>query len=388
MADKDAVTKAYMQDSAVFADAFNFLLFDGRQVIRPEQLRPLDTTAIVLPYGADGTSVPDQKYRDVLKLVTAMEDDRAAYLLLGIENQSQIHYAMPVRHMLYDAMQYAAQVEATAKSHRGDDAKAQTSAEFLSGFYRTDKLLPVITLTLYFGAEQWNAPRCLHDMLAVEEAYLPFVEDYRLHLIVPADIADEDFSKFHTELNLALKYVKYSKDKQRLREIVREDDAYQDVSRNTADLVNVVTGSRLPYQKEKERVNMCLAIEEMRNDAREEGREEGRREMCLAIEEMRNDARMEGREEGRREMCLAIEEMKNDARIEGREEGRMEGRMEGREEGRMEGRMEGREEGREEGIFSTLTELVGRGMLSAEQAAEVAHVTVDEFQAKMGLQQA
>ena len=111
MADKDTVTKEYMQDSAVFADAFNFLLYGGRQVIRPEQLRPLDTTAIALPYGSEGQPEPIQRFRDVLKMVTAMEDGKRAYLVLGIENQSQIHYAMPVRNMLYDAIQYMTQVE-------------------------------------------------------------------------------------------------------------------------------------------------------------------------------------------------------------------------------------------------------------------------------------
>ena len=92
MSDKDTITKDYMQDKDIFADAFNFLLYGGRQVIKPEQLRPLDTTSIVLPYGEDGQLVPIQKYRDVLKMVTAMEDDKAAYMLLGIENQSEIHY--------------------------------------------------------------------------------------------------------------------------------------------------------------------------------------------------------------------------------------------------------------------------------------------------------
>ena len=71
MADKDTVTKDYMQDSEHFADAFNFLLYGGRQVIKPEQLKPLDTTSIVLPYGEEGKPVPIQKYRDVLKMVTA-----------------------------------------------------------------------------------------------------------------------------------------------------------------------------------------------------------------------------------------------------------------------------------------------------------------------------
>lgn len=132
MADKDTVTKEYMQDSAAFADAFNFLLYDGRQVIRPEQLKPIDTTAVALPYGEDRQPVPIQKYRDVLKMVTAMEDENAAYLLLGIENQSQVHYAMPARNMLYDALQYVAQAEDTAKSHRQGSEKAASGAEFLS----------------------------------------------------------------------------------------------------------------------------------------------------------------------------------------------------------------------------------------------------------------
>ena len=52
----------------------------------------------------------------MLKMVTAMEDDRAAYLLLGIENQSDIHYAMPIRNMLYDAIQYVNQAELLPES--------------------------------------------------------------------------------------------------------------------------------------------------------------------------------------------------------------------------------------------------------------------------------
>ena len=275
MADKDTITKEYMQDRENFADAFNFLLYGGRQVIKPEQLKPLDTTSIALPYSEGDKPAPVQKYRDVLKMVTAMEDDNAAYLLLGIENQSEIHYAMPVRNMLYDAIQYVEQVEETAKAHRMSDKMPETRAEFLSGFYKTDKLLPIITLTLYFGADKWAAPKDLHGMLSANEDILKFVDNYHLHLIVPAEIDDEDFTKFHTELSLALKYVKYSKDKKKLAEIVNEDTAYKSVSRKTADMVNVVTNSELHYNSGKERVDMCEAIEGIRNDAKAEGLEEG-----------------------------------------------------------------------------------------------------------------
>lgn len=104
---KDAVTKDYMADPIVFADAFNYLLYDGRQVIRPEQLHRKDTAARALPYGKGGSTVGVQRYRDNLKSWVMMEDDGMAYLILGIESQSQQHLAMPVRNMLYDAWQYA-----------------------------------------------------------------------------------------------------------------------------------------------------------------------------------------------------------------------------------------------------------------------------------------
>ena len=86
-------------------------------------------------------------------------------------------------------------------------------------------------------------------------------------------------------------------------------------------------------------------------------------------------------------MCLAIEEMRNDAMAEGREEGRAEGREEGRAEGREEGRAEGREEGRAEGVVSTLTALVRDGILTLAQAAERARMTVEAFEEQMTSQE-
>ena len=111
-----------MGEDGVFADAFNYFLYQGRQVLAPEDLKPLDTAQLGVFSGtgkAAGTAVEAvQKYRDVLKIGNVKKDDRAAYLLLGVENQSQVHYAMPVRNLVYDALQYARQVEQIAADHR------------------------------------------------------------------------------------------------------------------------------------------------------------------------------------------------------------------------------------------------------------------------------
>lgn len=154
----DTVTKDYMRDPVIFADVFNKFLYHGKQVINPESLIEMDSTEIVVPYGEWKAGVPEQKYRDVLKLM--MTDGNIAYCILGCEDQGTIHYAMPVKNMLYDSMQYARQVIKAAKSHRKksgdteDTGYEPTSDEFLSGFYKTDRLLPVVTLVIYWGAGQ------------------------------------------------------------------------------------------------------------------------------------------------------------------------------------------------------------------------------------------
>ena len=75
---QDTVTKQYVSDPKVFADAFNYLIYDGEQVIRPEQLTDLDATQFAIPYREEEEGKPEstQKYRDVLKTLAVKTDDQ------------------------------------------------------------------------------------------------------------------------------------------------------------------------------------------------------------------------------------------------------------------------------------------------------------------------
>ncbi len=303
MGKKDIITKEYMRDRNTFADAFNYLLYGGRSVIDPGALRSLDTTVTGIPYGKEGTDTPVQKFRDELKGLTLMEDSSAIYLLLGIENQSDVNYAMPVKDMVYDALQYAAQVEQTAKSHR-EAAKASvakpepqagmsgaagtlgstnrppkigvSSGEYLTGFYKDDHLIPVITLVVFFSAEKWDGPRCIHDMFSVTDPkLLSFIPNYRINLIAPGEMSDTELDKFTTSLREVLLFIKYSKDKNRLRTLVSEDQRFQSVEKNAAKVINAVTQSNLIFfNEEEEASDVCKAIDDMRAEARAEGKAE------------------------------------------------------------------------------------------------------------------
>lgn len=63
----DTLTKDYISNNAVFADAYNYYVYDGKRVIQPEQLKDLDPTQITVPYGANGEMLPVQKFRDKMK---------------------------------------------------------------------------------------------------------------------------------------------------------------------------------------------------------------------------------------------------------------------------------------------------------------------------------
>ena len=290
MGQKDITTKDYMKENTVFADAFNKFIYKGEQVIKPENLKPLDTDITTIPYGADGAGIPSQRYRDVLKSATAMEDDNIVYLLLGIESQSEVHHAMPVRNMVYDALQYAAQVEEAARSHRearkaGEPkelAKKPDSGEYLSGFYREDRLIPVITLAVYFGAGEWDGPMSLHEMLSVQNPeILSYVSDYKLNLIAPEHMSDEEIDQFQTSLREVMLFIKHSKDRTKLNEMVQKDDRFKNMDRSAARVVSSVTGVEFKEDEEEEKVDMCQALKEMMEEANSEGMQVGRQEGAL-----------------------------------------------------------------------------------------------------------
>ena len=282
MGNKDTITKDYINDPYIFADAFNYFLYNGESVIQPEKLHPLDTTVTGVPYGADDAAVPVQKFRDTMKYFSGMEDGSAVYLLLGVELQSQVHYAMPVKDMVYDALQYASQVEETTKSHRRErkrkkdtqlgKIKKPNSGEYLSGFYKEDRLLPVITLVIYFSPDKWDGPVCLHEMLAVtNEKLLRFIPDYKINLITPEGLDKEQIERFQTSLREVLLFTKYSKDKEKLYDLVKNDERFHRIDRKAGRVINAVTGTRINMDESEETIDMCKAIQDLQDEAMQAG---------------------------------------------------------------------------------------------------------------------
>ena len=78
----DAITKAYIRKNEVFADAFNYFMYDGAQVIQPERLKELDSTEIAILLNEKMQQIKkavqveaQQKYRDILKLAAFISNN-------------------------------------------------------------------------------------------------------------------------------------------------------------------------------------------------------------------------------------------------------------------------------------------------------------------------
>mgnify|MGYP001532842881 FL=1 len=283
MGTADMVTKEYMRENAIFADVFNYLIYGGKKVIDPAGLTEVDTAT-----SAVGKKDALQKYRDVLKAAVIKQDEKMSYVLLGVENQTDVHYAMPVRNAIY-ALQYGKQVSDIAAGHRRSqkDYSGKTGGEYLSGFLKEDHIKPVITLVIHFGAEEWDGPLSLHEMMPIRDMeILSYVENYRIHLIDPAKLTEEELNKFSTSMREVMGYIKYSNNKEKLLDFLRTD-THKSIEMNAARVIKTITKTPIEISEEKEGIEMCQAIEELiaESEARGEvrGKAEGMIEMCLEM---------------------------------------------------------------------------------------------------------
>ncbi len=71
-----------------------------------------------------------------------------------------------------------------------------------------------------------------------------------------------------------MRYIKYSNDKKKLEEILNTKQRFKNVERSAVEIINAVTKSNMKIEEGKESVDMCLAIQEMKEESRIEGREE------------------------------------------------------------------------------------------------------------------
>lgn len=335
MGKADVYESDYLENEEIFADLVNGVLYNGEQVVKPQELEEQDgelRSALGNVFGSDVKKVVRDKVRLWKGTMLAV---------LAVENQTRVDYRMVTRAMLSEAMAYDKQwkrmksklseelreragseeesagseeeyagsvgecegsVEECAVSEEeyaesvlknadvmsggGAGEAGITPDEFISGMRKEDKFAPVITIVVYYGkGKSWDGATELYELLDVEgnkEKILPFISNYRLNLFDYHDY--EEFGQFHSELQSVFEFLRFSGDKEQMKEKMEEHrDRYEDLSREAKILLSKLTNiKKIPGVGEKEfergEFDMCKAFEDMKEEGREEGKIEGKAE--------------------------------------------------------------------------------------------------------------
>lgn len=180
--------KTLWRNNERFADLFNAVAFNGSHVINPDELTEMDTDVSgIIQFNDYNESLV--RTRDIIKKF----HNGIEFTILGLELQTNPHYAMPVRALLYDGLGYLKECNEFRNIHKAEhDFDSDTG--FLSGMNKSDKIHPIITLIFYYGESPWDGPVTLSGMMTdIPEELRPFFSDYKINLVQILDSGHYQF---------------------------------------------------------------------------------------------------------------------------------------------------------------------------------------------------
>lgn len=248
MGQKDMVEKLLEDHADVFADIVNVLLFKGKRVISENALKE---TNLISQYKAE-TGKQHEQERDVAKY---WEDGNVRIALCGLENQTAEEKYMPLRVIGYDGASYRQQL---LKENKGN------------------KIVPVVTLVLYYGKTKWSSPHNLKGVINVKDEIAPYINDYKANIFDIAFLNDETVQMFTSDFRIVADFFvqkrkndDYEPDKQKITHV---DEVLKFLKTMTGDARYEIEFS--PEEKERG-VSMCNVVEKFENKGIEKGIEKG-----------------------------------------------------------------------------------------------------------------
>jgi len=112
---------------------------------------------------------------------------------------------------------------------------------------------------VYVGAEPWDGPRSLFDMLDIRDDRIkPFLNDYKLNIISAADMDEGDYRKFHTDLGFTMQVLKHQKDD---ADKIIEGTNHRKIDPDAAFFLKKAANLDLEFEIEEDGIDMCKSLE-------------------------------------------------------------------------------------------------------------------------------
>ncbi len=202
--------------------------------------------------------------RDLIAHTTIAIANDTFVTFTAMEFQSYVNYVMPLRMMGYDFVRYQMQYN---EFIRDFDENGATRNEFLSRIRKGTKFIPIISYVLYLSPEPWDGSLTLSEMTGRDVSiYNGDFVDYRINLIAPYHMSDEEIGRYPGQIGAVLMFLKYCKDNEKLGEIVYNNDVYRSLSEDAYKLLCEYANFEFELNEEDQkdgRIDMCKAIDDI-----------------------------------------------------------------------------------------------------------------------------
>lgn len=276
MGKKNIIWNDYISREERFADFLNGVVFDGEQVIQPENLVTLDSKL--------WRRLPEsENYQEYIRDNVKIWDCDGMKCIFSLEPEETSQSALPVKYMNYESVQYDKQYKKIKKKHRQN--KDLSADEYISGFTSEDRLVPVVTIGVYLGGERWSGNTRLSKITTLGNAPLRvrkkidlFSNEFCVNLFDIHRLKESNM--FHTDLREVFGFLIRQRDKEELRAYVEHNNRFRCLREDAYNVLSIYSGSReldmkVESYKTEEGIDMCRAIQEMVEDGRKEGLQRG-----------------------------------------------------------------------------------------------------------------
>ena len=208
---KDEIFKRFWNQNDRFASLLNTVLFEGKDMIRPEELSDSN----------DGKSAETQ---GEMNTVVKKTGHSAEFVLTGIEDPRD----MPLQLLYQDSLGYLKECQEILKG-RGENKDDMD--EVLAALHEEDRLKPIINLVFYYGKEPWNGATSLKEMFPhVPEKIREVFPDYRINLIQAREAERYHFDNKDLQDAFTLAELAYKEEKDKVYAYLKDNKVGSDVA--------------------------------------------------------------------------------------------------------------------------------------------------------------
>ena len=233
----DSTCKKLFRDDGCFADICNYAFFQGKQIIKPEELvsRENDVSKLM---GQELLPMETKRYRDIVRKASI----NGEYMIIGVEHQSTLDKNMIIRILNYDAQLYINQVES------GKEVR------------------PVGSFVFYTGDKEWTYPKSLKESLKIPPEMKDYINDWKLPVLELQKIDSGMLKNQRLKEVVEISQSMFKGDYEKLR-------TNRMISVESFKMAAIFTHTDIKEEDlpEGDEINMCKAMDQLFQRMRDEG---------------------------------------------------------------------------------------------------------------------